>query len=210
MANKLALGLVIGGAVSSTVGSAFKEVEGRIKKLEAAGAKARVMQRQIGDTIRLRNEWKKAHDTGAAGASTLLNKLNANLDSLRKQGIEVGRLDKAYQALGRTAQQADLKAKGHTQINQGRATVKSSIGKAAVGVAAMAVPTKVSADYNAIIRDIAIKAGVANAPQEQQMSRTIITTSRDTGLARNEVANVVNSQARRQNGRSHSAHQQGS
>ena len=192
MANKLALGLVIGGAVSSTVGSAFKEVEGRIKKLEAAGAKARVMQRQIGDTIRLRNEWKKAHDTGAAGASTLLNKLNANLDSLRKQGIEVGRLDKAYQALGRTAQQADLKAKGHTQINQGRATVKSSIGKAAVGVAAMAVPTKVSADYNAIIRDIAIKAGVANAPQEQQMSRTIITTSRDTGLARNEVANVVN------------------
>lgn len=192
MANKLALGLVIGGAVSSTVGSAFKEVEGRIKKLEAAGAKARVMQRQIGDTIRLRNEWKKAHDTGAAGASTLLNKLNANLDSLRRQGIEVGRLDKAYQALGRTAQQADLKAKGHTQINQGRATVKSSIGKAAVGVAALAVPTKVSADYNAIIRDIAIKAGVANAPQEQQMSRTIITTSRDTGLARNEVANVVN------------------
>ena len=91
MANKLALGLVIGGAVSSTVGSAFKEVEGRIKKLEATGAKARVMQRQIGDTIRLRNEWKKAHDTGAAGASTLLNKLNANLDSLRKQGIEVGR-----------------------------------------------------------------------------------------------------------------------
>ena len=192
MANKLALGLVIGGAVSSTVGSAFKEVEGRIKKLEAAGAKARVMQRQIGDTIRLRNEWKKAHDTGAAGASTLLNKLNANLDSLRKQGIEVGRLDKAYQALGRTAQQADLKAKGHKQINQGRATVKSSIGKAAVGVAALAAPTKVSADYNAIIRDIAIKAGVANAPQEQQMSRTIITTSRDTGLARNEVANVVN------------------
>ncbi|MQT39293.1 phage tail tape measure protein, partial [Pseudomonas helleri] len=89
-------------------------------------------------------------------------------------------------------QQADLKAKGHMQINQGRATVKSSIGKAAVGVAALAVPTKVSADYNAIIRDIAIKAGVANAPQEQQMSRTIISTSRDTGLARNEVANVVN------------------
>lgn len=192
MANKLALGLVIGGAVSSTVGSAFKEVEGRIKKLEAAGAKARVMQRQIGDTIRLRNEWKKAHDTGAAGASTLLNKLNANLDSLRKQGIEVGRLDRAYQMLGRTARQADLKAKGHAQINEGRASVKSTLGRAAVGTAALAIPTKVSADYNAIIRDIAIKAGVANAPQEQQMSRTIITTSRDTGLARNEVANVVN------------------
>lgn len=192
MANKLALGLVIGGAVSSTVGSAFKDVEGRIKKLEAAGAKARVMQRQIGDTIRLRNEWKKAHDSGAAGASTLLTKLNSNLDSLRKQGIEVGRLDRAYQALGRTARQADLKAQGHKQINEGRASVKSTVGRAAVGVAALAVPTKVSADYNAIIRDIAIKAGIANAPEEKQMSRTIIDTSRDTGLARNEVANVVN------------------
>ena len=192
MANKLALGLVIGGAVSSTVGSAFKDVEGRIKKLEAAGAKARVMQRQIGDTIRLRNEWKKAHDSGAAGASTLLTKLNSNLDSLRKQGIEVGRLDRAYQALGRTARQADLKAQGHKQINEGRASVKSTVGRAAVGVAALAVPTKVSADYNAIIRDIAIKAGIANKPQEQEMSRKIIDTSRDTGMARNDVADVVN------------------
>jgi len=192
MANKLSLGLVIGGAVSSTVGAAFKNVEGRIKKLEATGAKARVLQRTIGDTIRLRDEWKKAHDTGAAGASKLLGKLNSNLDSLRKQGIEVGRLDKAYQALGRTANSADLKAKGHQQISDGRSGLKSTIGKAAVGVAAMAVPTKVSADYGAIIRDIAIKAGVANAPEEKQMSREIIQTSRDTGLARNEVAYVVN------------------
>ncbi len=192
MANKLALGLVIGGAVSSTVGAAFKDVEGRIKKLDATGAKARVLQRTIGDTIRLRDEWKKAHDSGAAGASTLLTKLNSNLDSLRKQGVEVGRLDKAYQALGRTARQADLKAKGHQQINEGRASVKNTVGRAAIGAAALAVPTKVSADYGAIIRDIAIKAGIANAPQEQQMSRTIITTSRDTGMARNEVATVVN------------------
>ncbi|TKJ66962.1 hypothetical protein PkoCFBP13504_30605, partial [Pseudomonas koreensis] len=74
MANKLALGLVIGGAVSSTVGAAFKDVTGRIKRLEAEGNKARVLQRTIGDTIRLREEWKKAHDTGAAGASKLLNR----------------------------------------------------------------------------------------------------------------------------------------
>ncbi|QOF90724.1 phage tail tape measure protein [Pseudomonas lundensis] len=192
MANKLALGLVIGGAVSSSVGSAFKDVDSRIKKLEATGAKARVMQRQIGDTIRLRNEWKKAYDSGSAGAYALRNKLNANLDSLRKQGIEVGRLDRAYQMLGRTARQADLKAQGHAQLNEGRASVKSTVGRAAVGAAALAVPTKVSADYNAIIRDIAIKAGIANAPEEKQMSRTIIDTSRDTGMARNEVATVVN------------------
>lgn len=192
MANKLALGLVIGGAVSSTVGAAFKDVTGRIKRLEAEGNKARVLQRTIGDTIRLREEWKKAHDTGSAGASKLLNRLNSNLDSLKKQGIEVGRLEKAYRSMGQTANEAELKAKGHQQIDSGVKGMKGAVGAAVVGVGAMAVPTKVSADFGAIVRDIAIKAGIANKPQEQEMSRKIIDTSRDTGMARNDVADVVN------------------
>lgn len=192
MANKLALGLVIGGAVSSTVGAAFKDVTGRIKRLEAEGNKARVLQRTIGDTIRLREEWKKAHDTGAAGASKLLNRLNSNLDSLKKQGIEVGRLEKAYRSMGQTANKAELKAKGHQQIDSGVKGMKGAVGAAVVGVGAMAVPAKVSADFGAIVRDIAIKAGIANKPQEQEMSRKIIDTSRDTGMARNDVADVVN------------------
>ncbi|MEL1089381.1 phage tail tape measure protein [Pseudomonas sp. OB66] len=192
MASKLALGLVIGGAVSSTVGAAFKDVTGRIKRLEAEGNKARVLQRTIGDTIRLREEWKKAHDTGAAGASKLLNRLNSNLDSLKKQGIEVGRLEKAYRSMGQTANKAELKAKGHQQVDSGVKGMKSAVGAAVVGVGAMAVPTKVSADFGAIVRDIAIKAGIANKPQEQEMSRKIIDTSRDTGMARNDVADVVN------------------
>ncbi|WP_339452402.1 phage tail tape measure protein [Pseudomonas sp. EA_5y_Pfl2_R50] len=192
MANKLALGLVIGGAVSSTVGAAFKDVTGRIKRLEAEGNKARVLQRTIGDTIRLREEWKKAHDTGAAGASKLLNRLNSNLDSLKKQGIEVGRLEKAYRSMGQTANKAELKAKGHQQIGSGVKGMKGAVGAAVVGVGAMAVPAKVSADFGAIVRDIAIKAGIANKPQEQEMSRKIIDTSRDTGMARNDVADVVN------------------
>jgi TP901 family phage tail tape measure protein len=192
MANKLALGLVIGGAVSSTVGAAFKDVTGRIKRLEAESNKARVLQRTIGDTIRLREEWKKAHDTGAAGASKLLNRLNSNLDSLKKQGIEVGRLEKAYRSMGQTASKAELKAKGHQQIDSGVKGMKGAVGAAVVGVGAMAVPAKVSADFGAIVRDIAIKAGIANKPQEQEMSRKIIDTSRDTGMARNDVADVVN------------------
>lgn len=192
MANKIALGLVIGGAVSSTVGAAFKDVTGRIKRLEAEGNKARVLQRTIGDTIRLRDEWKKAHDSGAAGASKLLSRLNSNLDSLKKQGVEVGRLDKAYRSLGQAAQKAEFKAKGYQQLDAGKSGMKSAVGAAVVGVGAMAVPTKVSADFGAIVRDIAIKAGIANKPQEQEMSRKIIDTSRDTGMARNDVADVVN------------------
>ncbi|MBA6044172.1 phage tail tape measure protein [Pseudomonas carnis] len=192
MANKIALGLVIGGAVSSTVGAAFKDVTGRIKRLEAEGNKARVLQRTIGDTIRLRDEWKKAHDSGSEGATKLLGRLNSNLDSLKKQGIEVGRLEKAYRSMGQTAIKAELKAKGHQQVDAGRTGMKSAVGAAVVGVGVLAVPTKVSADFGAIVRDIAIKAGIANKPQEQEMSRKIIDTSRDTGMARNDVADVVN------------------
>ncbi|MBB4055070.1 TP901 family phage tail tape measure protein [Pseudomonas koreensis] len=151
-----------------------------------------MLQRTIGDTIRLREEWKKAHDTGAAGASKLLNRLNSNLDSLKKQGVEVGRLEKAYRSMGQTANKAELKAKGHQQIDSGVKGMKGAVGAAVVGVGAMAVPAKVSADFGAIVRDIAIKAGIANKPQEQEMSRKIIDTSRDTGMARNDVADVVN------------------
>lgn len=192
MANKFSLGLVIGGAVSPTVGTAFNEVTGRIKRLEAEGNKARVLQRTIGDTIRLRDEWKKAHDSGAAGASKLLGRLNSNLDSLKKQGVEVGRLEKAYRSLGQTANKAELKAKGYQQIDAGKAGMRNTVGQAVAGVATVGIATKVSADFGAIVRDIAIKAGIANDPKEKQMSQKIIETSRDTGMARNDVADVVN------------------
>lgn len=192
MANKLALGLVIGGAVSSTVGAAFKDVSNKIKKLEEQGNRARVLQKTIGETMRLREEWLKAHAAGEKGADALRRKLENNLDGLRKQGVEVRNLTKAYSAMGQAANKAELKAKGHMQLDAGKQQMKSSIGQAAAATAAMAIPTKVSADFGAIVRDIAIKANIANKPEEAQMANTIIGTSRDTGMARNQVAEVVN------------------
>lgn len=192
MASKLALSLVIGGAVSSTMASAFRTVEGHIKKLEDKGSKAKVLKSTIGETIRLRDEWKRAHDSGAASADGLLRKLNGNLDALRKQGVEVSRLGQEYQRLGRAAKAADLQLKGHQQLDAGKKGLTSSIGQGVVATGLAAIPTKVSADYQAIIRDIAIKADVVNKPQETQLSQTVIQTSRDTGMARNDVADLVN------------------
>jgi TP901 family phage tail tape measure protein len=192
MANKLALGLVIGGAVSSSVGAAFKDVTSRIKRLEAEGKKTRVLEKTIGDTMRLREEWRKAHMAGEKGAGALLKQLERNLDSLKKQGVEVHNLTKAYTAMGRAAAKSELKAKGHQQLDAGTQQLKSTVGQAAAATAAMVIPTKVSAEYGAIIRDIAIKANIANKPEEAQLSKTVIDTSRDTGMARNQVAEVVN------------------
>ena len=192
MANKMALGLVIGGAVSSTVGAAFKDVESRVKKLSEQGKKARVLQSTIGETMRLRDEWRKSHAAGEKGAQALLNRLERNLGVLRKEGVEVGRLAKEYDRLGRAGRSAELKVKGHNQINQGKQQVRAGVAQGVVATGMVAVTAKVSADYQAIIRDIAIKAGVARSAQEGAMSRSIIQTSNDIGMGRNEVADVVN------------------
>lgn len=192
MASKVALSLVIGGAVASSLGAAFKTAENGIQKLEAKGNKAKVLKSTIGETIKLREEWKRAHYSGAAGADKLLRKLDGNLDALRKQGIEVGKLGREYQRLGREARAADLQLKGHQQLQSGKESLKSNIGRAVVATGAAAVPTMISANYQAIIRDIAIKADIANKPEEQQLTRTVIDTAKDTGMSRNDVADLVN------------------
>ncbi|MES2869219.1 MAG: phage tail tape measure protein [Pseudomonadota bacterium] len=192
MANNMALGLVIGGVVSSTVGAAFKDVESRVKKLSDQGKKARVLQSTIGETMRLRDEWRKSHAAGEKGAQALLNRLERNLGVLRKEGVEVGRLAKEYDRLGRAGRSAELKVKGHNQISQGKQQVKAGVAQGVVATGLVAATSKVSADYQAIIRDIAIKAGVARSAQEADMSRSIIATSNDIGMGRNEVADVVN------------------
>ncbi|MGP5481226.1 phage tail tape measure protein, partial [Pseudomonas helleri] len=69
---------------------------------------------------------------------------------------------------------------------------KSGVARGVAAAGMVAVTAKTSADYQAIIRDIAIKAGVARTAEEADMSRSIIQTSRDVGMGRNEVADVVN------------------
>lgn len=191
MANKLALGLVIGGAVSSTVGTAFKDVQGRIKQLEAHGTKARVLQRTIGDTIRLREEWKKANDSGAGGASTLLRKLESNLNTLKKQGVEVRNLTKAYQTMEQVARKADLKATGYTQVKEGKDGLTGTLGKAAAATALIAIPTKISANYQTQIRQMALWAHTAGSDAEQKMADKISEVAAKKGMGQQALARAV-------------------
>lgn len=189
---KLAIALEIGGAVAASLGSAFGTAKGHIKKLEESGSRAKVLKNTIGETIKLREEWKKAHDSGSAAASGLLRRLDGNLAALKKQGVEVGRLSKEYQRLGREAKAADLQQKGRQQIDAGKSSLKSNIGATVVGAGLAAIPTKISADYQAIIRDIAIKSDIANKPQETLLSQAVRNAARDSGMTRNDVADLVN------------------
>jgi TP901 family phage tail tape measure protein len=191
MAGKFALGLVIGGAVSATVGSSFKTVENRIKQLEEKGKRAKVLQSTIGETIRLREEWNKAHQSGAAGADKLLQKLEGNYKSLKEQGVQLHKLRSEYQALGRVAQGVDLRMKGRQQIGEGAEGLKSSMGSALKFSASLAIPTKISGDYQAQIRQMALWAHVAGENGEQQMADKIAAVAAKVGMSQQALAGAV-------------------
>jgi len=192
MANDIALGIIIGGAVSATFGKAITETSSRIVGLKKTASDTRLWQRTIGDTIKLQDEFRRLHQAGDSAAEDIRRKIDSNLRSLREAGVEVDRLDRSYQRLGRTARGLDLKAAGHERIAAGREGVRGTIGDAVKFSAAVAVPTAISADYQAIIRDIAIKAGIARTEQEATMGRRIRHDASANGIGRNELADAVN------------------
>lgn len=192
MASDIALGIVIGGAVSATFGKAISETSSRIVGLRKTADTTRVWQRTIGDTVKLQDEFRRLHATGDNAAEGIRRKIDTNLRSLREAGIEVDRLDRSYQRLGRTARGLDLQATGHERVGAGREGLRGAVGDAVKFGAAVAVPATISANYQAIIRDIAIKAGIARTEQEASMSGRIRRDASANGISRNELAEAVN------------------
>lgn len=192
MARDIALGIVIGGAVSATLGKAFADTNSKIVGLRKTASERGMWQRQIGETIKLQEEFRRLHLAGDSAADGIRRKLDNNVRALRDAGFEVDRLDRAYARLGRTVRGLELKAAGHERLAAGREGMRSAAGDAVKLGAAVAVPTAVSAQYQAIIRDIAIKAGIARTEQERAMSERIRRDALSNGMGRNELADAVN------------------
>ncbi|KWZ42822.1 phage tail protein [Burkholderia savannae] len=192
MAREIALGIVIGGAVSATFGKAISDTQSKIVGLRKTAGEKGMWQRQIGETIKLQDEFRRLHRAGDSAAETIRRKLDSNLRTLRDAGIEVDRLDRAYARLGRTARGLELRAMGHERLSGGREAMRGAVGDSMKLTAAIAVPTMVSAQYQAIIRDIAIKAGIARTGEERAMSDRIRRDALANGMNRNELAEAVN------------------
>ncbi|AIP70090.1 phage tail tape measure protein [Burkholderia pseudomallei] len=192
MAREIALGIVIGGAVSATFGKAISDTQSKIVGLRKTAAEKGMWQRQIGETIKLQDEFRRLHRAGDSAAEAIRRKLDSNLRTLRDAGIEVDRLDRAYARLGRTAKGVELRAMGHERLSGGREAMRGAVGDSMKLTAAIAVPTMVSAQYQAIIRDIAIKAGIARTTEERAMSERIRRDASANGMNRNELAEAVN------------------
>ncbi|TXD63516.1 phage tail tape measure protein [Ralstonia sp. TCR112] len=193
MATKdIALGILIGGAVSSTLGRAVNEVGTKLDALKKRAGEARVWQNTIGETQRLQREFRDLHAAGDRAADKVRVKIERNTRALREAGFEVDRLDRSYQRLGRTARGPELRARGTALVADGRDGLRNTIGDTTKFVAAAAVPTAISAGYEAIIRDIAIKAGAARTDKEREMSSGIAASAQQSGIGRNVLADAVN------------------
>ncbi|WP_186100842.1 phage tail tape measure protein [Burkholderia gladioli] len=192
MAKDIALGIVIGGAVSATFGKAITDTTSKIDGMKKRANDARLWQRQIGETVRLQEEFRRLHAAGDSAADGIRRKLDSNLKSLREAGIEVSKLDRAYAQLGRTARGLDLKAAGFERMEAGKEAGRGVIGDAVKLSAAVAVPATIAANYQAIIRDISIKAGIARTQQEAAMGVRIRKDAADNGIGRNELAEAIN------------------
>ena len=192
MANNVALGVVIGGAVGASFGKALSDSSSKIDSFKQKAEKVRGFHGLIGDTIRLREEMAKTADKSSDAFSKLLKSHESNIAKLKEHGFAVDQLDKDYARLGRTAKGLELGAAGRAKIGQGVEQAKDSMRVGAAVTAAVAAPTMVSANYQAIIRDIAIKGGIARTDKEASMSDSIRKDATATGIDRNELAQAVN------------------
>ncbi|WP_226939960.1 phage tail tape measure protein [Pseudomonas aylmerensis] len=105
--------------------------------------------------------------------------------------MEVGKLRNEYQKLGQVARGAELKALGHTQIKQGKDGLKSSLGQATALSAAVAIPTKISGDYQAQMRQMSLWAHTAGTDDEGKMTAMVSTIADDKGMSRQLLAKAV-------------------
>lgn len=192
MANNIALGLVIGGAVGASLNRALSDSTSKLQAFKKKAEETRGFHNLVGDTIALRNAMGAMQDKSGTAFSGMLRQHEQNIAKLKEHGLAVGNLEKEYARLGKAVAGANRVTAGRENVAKGIDQLKSAGKIGAAVVATATAPVMVSAGYQAIIRDIAIKGGIAGRPEEAQMSEQIRASAAQSGMARNDLANAVN------------------
>lgn len=188
--NNISLGMIIGGAVAASFSRAIGSATSKIGYFKKQAESARGFKSMIGDTIRLREELNKAAGTDAF--AKIKEKHDKSIENLKKHGVNVKDLQHEYAQLGKTVKGLELVDAGNAKIGDAMQNIKRS-GQAVAGVvAATVVPALASANFESIVRDIAIKGGIARTVKEQALSEGILKDAQDSGMNHSELAQAVN------------------
>lgn len=188
--NNIGLGMIIGGAVGASFSGALRSASSKIDSFKKEAEKARGFKSMIGDTIRLREELSKAAGTDAF--ARIKEKHDKSVESLRKHGVNVKDLKREYDQLGKTIRGLDMASAGRAKIGEGLEDIRSARNVGIGVVGATIIPTVAAANYESIVRDIAIKGGIARTGKETELSQGIRKDATDSGMDANELAQAVN------------------
>lgn len=192
MKNNIALGLVIGGAVGASFNRALSDSTSKLQAFKKKAEETSGFRNLIGDTMALKNAMAAMQDKSGTAFSGMLKQHDQNIAKLKAHGLAVGNLQNEYTLLGRAVAAANRVTSGHENLTKGIDQAKSGLKIGAAVAATATAPVVVSAGYQAIVRDIAIKGGIAGTADEAAMSERIRRDAAQTGMARNALAEAVN------------------
>jgi len=182
------------GKAQRAAAAAKEAFEGKRATLQATRSELRNTGSAVGDAASQTVKLGAAARQAAQGQQQLADvplrdKLAANAAKLRDMGIEVGNLDKAMRKLQQTEKGMQWQQHGIGQIQSGIELGKTA-GVTTIGAAA--VPTKISGDFQAETRDIAIKSGIANKAGEKELVSGIMQIAADQKMDRTALAQAIN------------------
>ncbi|WP_199104143.1 phage tail tape measure protein, partial [Aquitalea sp. ASV11] len=139
----------------------------------------------VSQTVRLGDAIRQTATVG----STMRQSLDLNIGKLRAMGVEVGNLDKALHHLQQKEKGMQWQQHGLGQIQSGLAMGKQA---GAMMIGASVLPTTSAASYQSVIRDIAIKDGIAGTVKEQEMKEQLVGSAKQSGMNVNDMAQGIN------------------
>ncbi|MGQ5522657.1 phage tail tape measure protein [Chitinimonas sp. PSY-7] len=147
----------------------------------------------IGDATRATSKLSDANRSAVTSQQQLANsplrdRLAANIGALRSMGIEVGKLDIALQKLSRTEKGMQWQQAGLQKMQSGLALGRT----AGLAIGSAAIPTRIAGNFQAEIRDIAIKGGIAGKPEELALAKSIKQTAEQQKMSSTDLAQAIN------------------
>lgn len=175
-------------------GRAKDAFEGKRKALHDTRSELRATVPVVGEAVRSTVQLGDAARSAAKGqqqlaGGNLRERLAANISKLKEAGVEVGNLDRALKKLQQTEKGVQWQQRGAANMQAG-AELGQTAGAVTIGAAA--VPTMISGDYQAEIRDIAIKSGIAMTVTEGELSAKVSGAADAARMDRHALAVAVN------------------
>lgn len=193
--------LELGASVIFTIGIALKRVEDQIKK------NTQVLEKIFAEGLRLPDEVKPAAASSCCGLAELRPYLDTTLSLLEQQLIALRKPQPVLVQEGSTGSVTTdaIPERDNLGVFEGLPVIGPAItyGRAAL------LPTQINAQYQKIIRDITISAGVIKdeqssaqgaggevagvktAVKEQDVIATVKKITTDTGMERNQAAMLI-------------------